>query len=306
MDFHFPRYLAAKRTVDDRALNRVVWDAMASFLRDCQREPGCTILEVGAGAGSMFQRMVEWGAFWRGAYRAVDRQPENIAAARQEIQLWQVQQRLNISLAGAESVPSLDTGRMIRLELEAGDVFDLIEQEAGRKTWDLLVAHAFLDLFDINALMPGLACLVRPGGMLYLTINFDGDTIFQPVWDQELEDKIIGLYHRTMDERMTDGRVSGDSRAGRHLFQILQENQLEIIAAGSSDWVVYPRQGIYPVDEAYFLHSILHFFEESLALRSELDRARLADWLQRRHTQVERGELVYLAHQLDFLARKLF
>ena len=29
-----------------------------------------------------------------------------------------------------------------------------------------------------------------------------------------MEEKIIGLYHRTMDERLTDGKVSGDSRAG--------------------------------------------------------------------------------------------
>ncbi len=304
MEYLFSRYLAAKQTVDDRALNRVVWDEMAQYLSECQHNPECTILEVGAGTGSMFRRMVEWGAFWKGTYRVVDKLPENIAAARQENQLWGERLRLNVSPIGADHFFFKGEQKGLRLKLEAQDVFDLLRQEAGRRTWDLLVAHAFLDLFDIPRLLPALTRLVRPGGMLYLTINFDGETIFEPVWDPTLETKITQLYHTTMDERLTDGKVSGDSHAGRHLFRILQESQLEIIAAGSSDWVVFPRLGKYPADEAYFLHFIIHFFEETLGSRPELERELFEDWAQRRHSQIERGELVYVAHQLDFLVRK--
>ena len=306
MEYLFSRYLAAKRTVDDRALNRVVWEATARFLSECQQEHGCTVLEVGAGSGSMFRRLVEWGAFWHGTYHALDKLPENIAAARQDIQRWGEGQRMTVLPLDMNHFSLSSQGKEIQLELEACDVFDLIQQEASRKTWDLLAAHAFLDLFNLPLILPGLASLVRPGGMLYLTANFDGDTIFQPVWDEDLEARIIALYHRTMDERVTDGRVSGDSQAGRHLFHLLEENRLEIIEAGSSDWVVYPCQGKYPADEAYFLHFILHFFEETLGIRADIEQGRFAEWVERRHAQVERGELVYLAHQLDFLVRKPF
>jgi hypothetical protein len=34
-----------------------------------------------------------------------------------------------------------------------------------------------------------------------------------------------------------------------------------------------------------------------------LDAVEFADWIQKRRAQIERGELVYIAHQMDFLAR---
>ena len=61
--------------------------------------------------------------------------------------------------------------------------------------------------------------------------------------------------------------------------------------------------GKYPADEAYFLRFILHFFEESLTGHPRLDADVFAIWLKERHAQIERGELVYIAHQMDFLAR---
>ncbi len=106
-----------------------------------------------------------------------------------------------------------------------------------------------------------------------------------------------------MDERLTNGHPSGDSHTGRHLFAHLKNAGAEILAAGSSDWVVFPGLNGYPGDEAYFLHHILHFFEQSLSNHPELDAEQLTDWLIMRHEQVARGELIYLAHQLDFVGR---
>ena len=74
-------------------------------------------------------------------------------------------------------------------------------------------------------------------------------------------------------------------------------------AAGASDWVVHSINGKYPADEKYFLFFILHFFEESLTGHKELDGNAFADWLSKRRAQIERGELVYIAHQMDFLAK---
>jgi hypothetical protein len=62
--------------------------------------------------------------------------------------------------------------------------------------------------------------------------------------------------------------------------------------------------GNYPGDEAYFLRSILNTIEN--ALRSRPDRvepAELASWLAVRGRQLAAGELVYIAHQLDFVGR---
>ena len=135
--------------------------------------------------------------------------------------------------------------------------------------------------------------------LAWLTLNFDGVTTFEPVIDPELDAKIEHLYHETMDTRPS----GGDSRSGRHMFGHLKQAGMEIVSAGSSDWVVYPVDGKYPADEEYFLHFILHFFEESLGNHPDLDANIFADWLSRRRRQVEQGELVYIAHQMDFLAQ---
>ncbi len=55
-DYSFLRYLRAKKTVDDRALNAGVWAQLAAHLgaRDDVR-----ILEAGAGIGTMIERLIE-------------------------------------------------------------------------------------------------------------------------------------------------------------------------------------------------------------------------------------------------------
>ena len=66
-DYH--RYLAAKKPIDDRSLNPRVWDSLARAL------PGTRpmdVLELGAGIGSMVQRVIERGLLTDCRYRAVD------------------------------------------------------------------------------------------------------------------------------------------------------------------------------------------------------------------------------------------
>ena len=248
----------------------------------------------------MFERVVAGGLLQHAYYTALDALPENIAAARPRLQAWASQNDLLASeLAGGElhfTTPQLD----LTLNLTAIDLFDFIEQQHGEQKWDLLIAHAFLDLMDISTTLPRLFELLEPGGYFYFTINFDGATLFEPVIDPVLDPQIEALYHRTMDERMTDGKTSGDSRAGRRLFQQLPAAGAVILAAGASDWVVYPGADGYPEDEAYFLHFIIHTLDQSLRGRTELDAARFAAWIAARHAQIERHELVYIAHQLDF------
>ena len=109
-----------------------------------------------------------------------------------------------------------------------------------RGVYDLVIAQAFLDLVDLDSVLPLIGASLRPGGLIYLCINFDGGTIFDPVVDAELDARIEALYHRTMDERVADGKASGDSRTGRRLFSGLRRIGAQVLDAGPSDWVVYP------------------------------------------------------------------
>jgi hypothetical protein len=78
---------------------------------------------------------------------------------------------------------------------------------------------------------------------------------------------------------------------------------VDVLAAGSSDWVVFSGANGYPADEAYFLHHIIHTIGMALTGHPDLDAQRLDSWVAQRHAQIDQGALVYIAHQLDVLGR---
>lgn len=191
-----------------------------------------------------------------------------------------------------EGLRLFDASRDIQVQFEQADVFDFIRKNS--EPGDLLIAHAFLDLLPMSESLAKLLSLTR--SYAWLTINFDGVTTFEPTIDAALDAKIERLYHESMDTRIT----GGDSKSGRRMFGHLRMAGMEILAAGASDWVVHAVDGKYPAEEDYFLHCILHFLEESLKDDKELDKGSFVNWLKERRTQIERGELVYIAHQMDF------
>ena len=88
LTFSFSRYLEAKKSVDDRALNRLTWDALGKELTAARFPGPLRVLEVGAGIGTMLQRMVEWELVSNAEYTAIDLDPQNISSARQRLAAW--------------------------------------------------------------------------------------------------------------------------------------------------------------------------------------------------------------------------
>jgi SAM-dependent methyltransferase len=305
MTYSFPAYLSAKKSVDDRALNRHVWQSLTGALPAATQETPLRVLDVGAGTCVMLERMLEWGLLTEAAYTAIDADSENIDAARESLPRWANEHGFDVS---QDDVGCVRFGRGLQnvsVELEAIDVFDFIEREQHRRNWDLLVAHAFLDLMNLETALPALFKALGSGGLFYFTVNFDGATIFEPEIDFQFDSLIERLYHRTADERRTEDLPSGDSRAGRHLFNHLRAANAEILDAGSSDWVVFAGPSGYPGNEAYFLHFIINTIYTALVGHPQLDSERFARWIDERHRQVEQSTLTYIAHQLDFLGRVL-
>lgn len=226
--------------MDDRALNRGVWQALQAALAGRATNAPLRVLEIGAGIGGMVERCLEWGLFAEihgpVSYLALDNNADNIACAAERLR---------------------GVGTQIDLTLEAVDLFDFATRAQVQGQFDLIIAHAVIALLDMRRTLPLLAGLLAADGLGYLTINFDGMTVFEPAIDPAFDAHVEALYHRTMDERITDGVQSGDSRTGRHLFQALAAHGYTVHSAGASDWVVFgDGQGRYPADEATFLHFI--------------------------------------------------
>jgi predicted O-methyltransferase YrrM len=308
--YSFARYLSAKKSVDDRALNQHVWQSLVAALPRATPEQPLQILEVGAGLGPMVERLVASGMLMHATYTAIDLEPTLIAEARRRLpqwasaQGWQVQQDGQAhACPGGHEIHLQRPGQDIRVATEAIDLGRFIAREQGQRTWDVLMAQAVLDLVHVPTILPALLSLLRPGGLLYCPITFDGGTVFQPEIDPEFDMAIEACYHQTMDRRLIAGKPSGDSRTGRHLFTHLQTAGAAVLAAGSSDWVVFAGPNGYAADEAYFLHFIIHTMHTALTGYPDLDAERFTAWIAQRHAQVEQGTLVYIAHQLDLLGR---
>lgn len=301
--YSFTRYLSAKQSVDDRALNQHVWQNLAAALPRATPEQPLHILEVGAGLGATVERLYAGGMLTYATYTAIDIEPTLITEARRRLSQWASEQGLQVQQDSQKQLHVQRPGQDIKIATEAIDLFRFIAREQGQRTWNLLIAQALLDLVDVPTTLPALLSLLRPGGLLYCPITFDGSTIFQPEIDPEFDTAIEACYHQTMDRRLIAGQPSGDSRTGRHLFAHLQATGAEVLAAGSSDWVVFAGANGYPADEAYFLHFIIHTMHTALTGCPDVDAGRFTSWIAQRHAQIDQGTLVYIAHQLDLLGR---
>jgi len=194
-DASFIRYLSAKKTVDDRALNRRVWDAMTARVGSLFPR----VLELGGGIGTMVERAAADPVLRPRSWTLVDGQVAFVQEARRR-------------LAGLRKFP---------VEFLCADVEDFIA--GGIEPFDLVIANAFLDLFYPARILPKLLKLARSSGSFLFSITFDGLTALEPEVDRELDRRIVDLYHRSMDERIAAGKVSGDSRCGRHLLTLLPQ-----------------------------------------------------------------------------------
>src|SRR6204780_1053167 len=253
MTYDQARYLAAKTTVDDRALNRHV----LAELRRLMTAGAPQVLEVGAGLGTMVARLMDWDMVRAGEYILLDADRQLLDSSRRWLRDWAAARGLR-----SDVLPDgLQVGDL-RVRLVHAELGSYLEEGHGALA-DVLIANAVLDLVDVPAVLPGLLRLLVPGGVYWFTINYDGMSIFAP--GHPRDDQVMQAYHRDMDEGVRDGRPAGESRTGRHLVHHLRAAGAPALGAGSSDWVVCAGpDGNYPDDEAYFLRAILDTIQDAL------------------------------------------
>ncbi len=312
MPIDFIRYLLAKQTVDDRALNKDVVNLLRQELSKHPAEKPLRIIEIGAGIGTMVARLVRWRLLPpQVEYILVEPQATYLKYAQSWLSNWGIEHGWKSSFPSENELLMNNSAESVRCSFVCARLHDYAKNTPSQA--DLVIAHAVLDLMPMPESLYQLLDLIHPGGLAWLTLNFDGVTIFQPeltLSDLQIElpfplDAYIeNLYHKTMHSRPE----GGDSQTGRHLLHYLLQAQrnVEILATGASDWIVYPKNHTYPPEEAFFLDCILHFFEESLHEYPGLEASLLDAWLKKRRAQIKTGELIYIAHQLDVLFRRRF
>jgi hypothetical protein len=309
----FERYLAAKATVDERALNREV---CSRFRTDVCRRPEPRILEAGAGTAAFCRRFLSWDDRPDCTYVAVDTDAGLLSTARDRILDTARDEgftaslvdpslsldSLSLDLSEATIVAALRLSGPARIDvhLVAGDALAV----ASVSDWDALVAQAFVDLLtpdEVKRLVSGVAA----GGSVYFPITFDGGTAFSP--PHPADEALLDAYHATM---VGDNGDRLGARAGRRLRTLLPEFGVDLAAVGDADWTVEPADAsvkagagtAYPADESYFLGVVVDTVADAVSGR--VPDETVDAWLATRQRQRAAGELRFVARNLDLYGRR--
>ena len=307
----FPSYLEAKIEIDDRSLHPRLLAGVRGRLR---RSEGLQLLDLGTGTGAMIRRLLRRAPGLRGELVGLDPDRDSLEVAarciRRElgargyaVDAEQTPGHIEVAAARAG-----DASQGLRVRLVAGGLLDTeVPEGLGCRSFDLVTANALLDLLPIEKALGAIRRLLRPGGWLYATINYDGLTaLLPPDQDPELERGLLERYDLSMDERRAGGQPTGGRWSGRRLCRSLPGCGYAIRDVGASDWMVFPgtgaRAGARAAGRRVFLRTLLTFMVREGLAAGGLDPARLRRWYARRLEAVEQGTLGLMTHQLDVLA----
>ena len=153
----YARYLAAKTSVDDRALNGHV----LAELRRLMPAGAPRVLEVGAGLGTMVARLMDWGVVGTGEYTLLDADRPLLDDSRRWLRDWAAARGLR-----SELLPDgLQVGDL-RVRLVHAELGSHLEAAHGARA-DVLIANAVLDLWTCQPSFPdccGCLCPAAPTG----------------------------------------------------------------------------------------------------------------------------------------------
>lgn len=292
-------YLDIKFALDERSLNPAVKSAFFGALRD---RAALACLDIGAGSGATLWRLLN----------ADLKAPLEVTAVDREPALLELAQRRAVTLLGARGYKVTATPgaikakrgrRQIAVEFIMADLEHFEHDRLGH--YDAVIAHAVMDLLPPQAMAGRISGWLKPHGMFYATLNYDGGTSLWPIHrDQALEERIFCAYDAAMERRRIWDQSSGGPRTGRRLHAALLETGLDVLAYGSSDWNLAPLNRRYRDREALCLIGLLDLIRDEATKSGQFVQDELDAWHQGRLRDVRDARLGLVVHQLDFLAAK--
>ena len=126
MEYSFPHYLHSKQTVDDRALNKDVFAVLKANLPPAP----FSVIEIGAGIGTMITCLIEWGLLTNADYLALDEMDENIAYVSEWIPKWAESAGIEGERIAENKIRLQDQAWDVRITLRARRCFRFHQNES--------------------------------------------------------------------------------------------------------------------------------------------------------------------------------
>ncbi len=298
MNFDLAAYLDAKYPLDSRSLNRDVLENLAQALA---AKPHLRCLDFGTGTGAMAKRLIDLNQCASLEIIGLDTDSSllDTAAERSAQRLGELGFETRRSEHG---IVARRKTRTVRIRFECASALDWNPGQGGGN-FDLITAHAFMDIVPLQPLVEKSLNLLVPAGYFYTTLNYDGDTALIPVYaDEVYERKILGQYDLSMEIRRSNGMATGGAHSGRRLAGVFTTAGFELCSYGSSDWNITPVNGAYRDHDALCLKSLLAMIRGEASASLRFGSESLAAWYSDRCRAVDAGSLGMIVHQLDILA----
>jgi trans-aconitate methyltransferase len=295
----FAEYLEAKFALDERSLNPHV--RQACIERIGSSRPVLRWLDVGTGTGAMVQRLHKNipGSL---SITALDRNAAllEVASAKLKADLERDADRMLTTRRGIEAHMA---ARRVFIDFACCDLLDFEPRTAGR--FDLITAHALMDVVPLEATLSRFSAWLSPGGFLYATLTYDGATTLFPLYeDRPFEATLLAAYDDSMERRRVQGEATGGAHAGRRLHTLVSRMGFDVIAYGSSDWNITPFGRRYRDRDGDVLRALVSCIRDEGERAPAIDASRLARWHAERSAAIDRADLGIIVHQLDMLAAR--
>ena len=123
-EYRFIRYLSAKISVDDRALNRHVLEKLKAILPAASRDNPLRVLEIGSGIGTMIERLLDWNILRHADYIAFDADAGNIIESRKRLSRWAAARSIEFNRSGQNSFLLQLTPGRVSVTFDRMDIYD--------------------------------------------------------------------------------------------------------------------------------------------------------------------------------------
>lgn len=297
-------YLEAKFYLDSAGLNRLV---LRRFRRCLEGLESPRLLDLGTGTGAMLRRCLAMNLKGSPLLVGIDKDADSLVLARDKIAALRGQPGAMSTAAGAPGAPRI---RLLRLDLVKAALQKMPQTGLAAGSFDCVTAHALMDLLPLEPVIDWAWSLLRPGGLFYASLNYEGLTRFLPAGaHRDFEASLLEDYNRSMDERRVAGLSSGGSRSGSRLLSALAGQGFRLLASGRSDWKIRPRHfrpGGSGDAESTLLRALLAMiYREALNRQSFPGRAgELESWYASRMRAVRERRLGLRVRHLDVLGVK--
>jgi SAM-dependent methyltransferase len=282
----FADFLEAKFALDERSLNAEVRTA---FLQSLNGSSQVRCLDVGTGTGATLRRLLAWQLSGSWQVTALDREGALLDVARAKYR------------AAFRARPAAAAGAAIEVVFACCD----FERHRPAERYDAAVAHAFLDLVPLPQTLAHLHDWLQPGGYLYASLNYDGETVLAPPYaDPPLEAALLACYDESMERRRVRGLATGGAYCGRRLQALLPRHGFEVLAQGRSDWLLHPILDAYPDGDGTCLEFLLALMLKEGLASGRFSVSALERWHRDRLTLLRGHRLAARVRHLDLLARR--